>query len=279
MNVLNKSDKVVIKRNDIAISLVEYQKYLCLQFHNLLSCLEDNGIKYSLAYGTLLGAVREGGIIKWDFDIDIFINDSDVKLINELIVKSSRKDWIFKTFINNECGYGESRIYFNDLKIYRPLFKEKQVEYAHIDLHHYRNVSFFEHLNKNIIKHYKRLLLLNNIKNDKDYSSNAIKRILKKILLPFLPSSKTINKKFRSLHKRYDKNNKKLLTILDPYESLKAPPNFVNQYEYISFNGRKCSVFANYDELLKFFYGNDYMTPCNDGRSKDVFYYITYKNN
>lgn len=278
--MLNKNEKVVILENDdIAISLTEYQKCLCLKFHAFLSFLENNGIKYSLAFGTLLGAVREGGIIKWDFDIDIFVNDSDVKLIKELIAKSNRKDWLFKTFTNNECGYGESRIYFNDLKVYRPFFKEKQVEYAHIDIYHYRNVSFLEHLNKNVIKRYKRLLLLNNIKNDKDFSSNIIKKYLKKALLPFLPSSRTINKKFDSLHRKYDKNNKNVLTILDPSESFKETPSFVDQYEYMSFNGRKCFVFANYDELLKCFYGNNYMTPYNDGRSEGVFYYITYKNN
>jgi lipopolysaccharide cholinephosphotransferase len=43
-------------------------------FHNY--CI-DNGLKYSLACGTLIGAIRHNGYIPWDDDIDVFMMRDD----------------------------------------------------------------------------------------------------------------------------------------------------------------------------------------------------------
>jgi lipopolysaccharide cholinephosphotransferase len=57
------------------------------EFHNIC---ERNGIHYQLAFGSLLGAIRDNGQIPWDYDIDVMIPFSEKeRLISTLNEKLS----------------------------------------------------------------------------------------------------------------------------------------------------------------------------------------------
>ena len=67
-----------------------YQKITwgILEYVNQL--FSDNKITYYLAYGTLLGAIRDKGQIPWDYDVDIHVKVSDrEKLLHVLKTKMS----------------------------------------------------------------------------------------------------------------------------------------------------------------------------------------------
>ena len=52
--------------------------------------LEANGIWHAITYGTLLGAVREGDVIAWDHDFDMFIRPADMERIVGLSAEAER---------------------------------------------------------------------------------------------------------------------------------------------------------------------------------------------
>ena len=53
------------------ISQIELKKLLIDMLQDIHNFCEKNNIIYSVAFGTLLGAVRHKGFIPWDDDIDI----------------------------------------------------------------------------------------------------------------------------------------------------------------------------------------------------------------
>ena len=59
------------------LSLKEVQSELLKMLAYLTDVLEKNGINYFVSSGTCLGAIRHGGFIPWDNDIDLFMFRED----------------------------------------------------------------------------------------------------------------------------------------------------------------------------------------------------------
>jgi len=82
--IFNQKERIKILRSEYALAL--YQ--MMYDVHNALSV---HDIKYWADGGTLLGAVRNGGVIPWDDDLDIQIHNADSSRFFDQVVPVLKK--------------------------------------------------------------------------------------------------------------------------------------------------------------------------------------------
>lgn len=88
---------------------------LLKDFHSF--CIH-NGVNYSLAYGSLLGAVRHDGFIPWDDDLDVFVDRTNYEKLRHLLensdyltVERDSKDSLWVDRVRSKQSYSSSGRY------------------------------------------------------------------------------------------------------------------------------------------------------------------------
>lgn len=85
-------------------TLKRYQRTLLGMAEDIINVCDDKGIYYQLSGGTAIGAVRHGGFIPWDDDIDLNILSCDMKRLADALHERYGDKYVFQDCYDQEYG-------------------------------------------------------------------------------------------------------------------------------------------------------------------------------
>ena len=92
---------------------------------------EKYNLRYFVAFGTLLGAVRHKGFIPWDDDFDVMMPREDYDKLCEIAPKALSEPYFFQTpYTDKECLYSFAKIRDSRTTWFSPVFKPLKMNHG-----------------------------------------------------------------------------------------------------------------------------------------------------
>lgn len=267
------------------INFEESKSIMIKTLESIDKCCRENGIDYSLCWGTLIGAIRHHGFVPWDDDIDLMMSRDNynrfLKVYNDpnYEIYGPRKD--------KNCIVILSRVYNKNTRVVFNNYKEHSLFGLWISIFPFDNAP------DNGLKEWEnkrtRLVNLYHCKSVRYLDTDSLPRKIAKFLLKLVVLPYTSFSLFAKIEKHLTQfNNSKTenICIWDNGNGYSKffyfPAELFDGYEEVDFDGVKCKIINGYDKFLRMYYGDYMQLPPEEKRvpSHDYkAYYIKSKEN
>ena len=249
------TDKSNFKKLDID-EIKEVELGVMDYIHNIC---REKGINYSLAYGSLLGAVRHRGFIPWDDDLDIALKRDEYDKLYQAILEDNNSIYKVVSWENDSrYPYPFYRVY-DSRTVYENNYIQNDIELGIcVDVFPFDD---YKDVNKEITKldMYRRLSVytLYGIRNKEAGIKNIVRYLM---LVAFrLTRVKTWNKKLNDCSKA-PVNSEYIDYLMESKKySTKLDAKALDEVVECRFEDRVYNIPKDYDHILTTIYGSDYM--------------------
>lgn len=257
--MLEKNKQKYRKLQSIQLDILKY-------FDNIA---RKHNIPYFIAFGTLLGAIRDNGFIPWDLDIDITMMREDYEQIIRIIKEDNHPDYFVGApgdknhmsphalvYCRNTVFQNEFYQFNRQRKVYHEVYIDIfPIDKLPTDLHQRKKQS-------NKIQKLKRRVFK---RSPIYYRSNKIYKLLKKIrsLFYLFPSNEKLHLKIDNEMKKYNESGSTDLgQLASPYLDMLV----LKEEDYFPpgshvFEGVSVLIPNNYQKFLESCYGNYSILP------------------
>lgn len=252
------------------VDSAEYKQLVLNIFIKIDKLCRENGIEYCLFYGALLGAVRHGGYIPWDDDIDLIMRRTEYDKLRDLIVSDPDCGLNFIDISTNEKSiYTFAKVCDVRTKAVDKYFIDVDGYGAFVDIFPFDYLPEDEKARSRIMKHCAFLNRMSAIGSRKrpDGSLHGSKRIKGNIAYVFtrLIDSSTFVKRIDRIGREHSKEKTSYVgQIRDPREAY--PVDWIFPTEEVQFEGHRFCGPREIDKCLAHKYGDYMKLPPEDKR-------------
>jgi len=129
-----------ISVREVQMKILEIMKYID-------KLCRDNGIVYFIMGGTALGAIRHGGFIPWDDDLDIFMTPGEYEKFKKVFEAESSELFVLQEWRTTPLYLEYSKVRMNGTAFIEENFKDRK------DMHHgiYVDIMILHKVPNNIL--------------------------------------------------------------------------------------------------------------------------------